>query len=93
LTLTLTKKLTWAFRTTSNIRDRDRTQTGGTLISQNNNLLQRINQNNFSHGSGTDVDFNIDFNHKYKKKGEELTANVNYSTDKNNNFDNLLRRV
>ncbi|MEO6977028.1 MAG: TonB-dependent receptor [Mucilaginibacter sp.] len=88
--INLDDKTTLGFSDNINIRDRDRTQTGATLISQNNNLLQRINQNNFSHGSGTDVDFNIDFNHKYAKKGEELTANVNYSTDKNNNFDNLL---
>jgi len=32
----------------------------------------------------------MDFDHKFKTKGEDFSANVNYSTDKNNNLDNLL---
>ncbi|HEY8929233.1 MAG TPA: TonB-dependent receptor [Mucilaginibacter sp.] len=88
--INLDPKTTLGFATNINIRDRDRLQNGATLISQNNTLLQRINQNNASNGSGTNLNFNVDFDHKYKKKGEELTANVNYGTDKNNNFDNLF---
>ncbi|WP_157740958.1 outer membrane beta-barrel family protein [Mucilaginibacter xinganensis] len=88
--INLDPKTTLGFSTNVNIRDRDRLQTGSTLITQNGILQQRIGQNNASNGSGTNLDFNMDFSHKYKKKGEELTANVNYGTDKNNNFDNLI---
>lgn len=88
--INLDPKTTLGFSTNVNIRDRDRLQNGNTLITQNGTLMQRINQNNSSNGSGTNLDFNIDFDHKYKKKGEELTANFNYGTDKNNNFDNLF---
>ena len=88
--INLDPKTTLGFSTNVNIRDRDRFQNGATLITKNGTLLQRINQNNSSIGSGTNLDFNIDFDHKYKKKGEELTANINYGTDKNNNFDNLF---
>lgn len=88
--INLDPKTTLGFSNNINIRDRDRNQSGNTLISRNNNPLQRITQNNTSNGSGTNLDFNIDFDHKYKKKGEELTANVNYGTDKNNNFDDLF---
>ncbi|MGZ3873448.1 MAG: TonB-dependent receptor domain-containing protein, partial [Mucilaginibacter sp.] len=83
-------KTTLSFSNNINIRDRDRTQNGSTLINDNGNLIRRIDQNNTSTGSGTNVDFNIDFDHKFKTKGEELTANVNYSTDKNNETDNLF---
>ena len=51
--------------------------------------MQRIDQNNASTGHGTNVDLSLDFDHKYKLKGEELTANLGYSFDNNNNFDNL----
>jgi outer membrane receptor protein involved in Fe transport len=88
--LNLDPATTLGFSTNINIRDRDRLQNGTTLITQNGDLLQRINQNNASNGSGTNLDFNLDFDHKYKKKGEELTANINFGTDKNNNFDDLF---
>jgi outer membrane receptor protein involved in Fe transport len=88
--LNLDPATTLGFSTNINIRDRNRLQNGTTLITQNGDLLQRINQNNASNGSGTNLDFNLDFDHKYKKKGEELTANINYGTDKNNNFDDLF---
>ncbi len=87
--INLTPKTTLSFSNNINIRDRDRNQYGSTLISRNDTLLQSINQNNISTGKGTNLDFNVDLDHKYKKKGEELTANIGYSLDKNNNFDNL----
>ncbi|WP_428330475.1 TonB-dependent receptor domain-containing protein [Mucilaginibacter sp.] len=85
----ISPKTTIGFSNNINIRDRDRDQTGSTLINQNGSLLQRIDQNNISTGSGTNLDFNLDFDHKFKTKGEELTANVGYSIDKNHNFDDL----
>ncbi len=85
----LDPKTTLGFSNNINIRDRNRLQTGGTFINQNDTLLQSINQNNISNGHGTNMDFSLDFDHKYKKKEEELTANVTYSVDKNNNFDDL----
>lgn len=87
--INLDPKTTLGLSTNINLRDRDRDQTGSTITNQNGSILQQINQNNVSSGSGTNVDFNVDFDHKYKKKGEELTANLNYGTDKNNNFDDL----
>ncbi len=87
--INLTPKSTLSFNNNINIRDRNRNQYGSTVISSKDTVLQQINQNNISNGSGTNLDFNSDFSHKFKKKGEELTANVGYSIDKNNNFDNL----
>jgi outer membrane receptor protein involved in Fe transport len=87
--ITLSPKTTLSFTNNINLRDRDRNQSGNTNIVSGDSLLQRIAQNNLSNGKGTNLDFTVDFDHKYKKKGEELTANVGYSLDKNNNFDNL----
>ncbi len=87
--INLNQKTTLSFTNNINIRDRDRNQYGSTLIHAGDSLLQRIDQNNISTGHGTNVDFSADFDHKFKKKGEELTANIGYSFDKNNNFDNL----
>lgn len=88
--INLDPKTTLGFSNNINIRDRDRVSSGLTSITQNGDLLQRITQANASTGSGTNLDFNLDFNHKYKKKGEELSANINYSNDKNNGFDDLV---
>ena len=85
----LTPKTTLSFTNNINLRTRDRNQNGSTLISNGDSLLQSVNQNNISSGNGTNLDFGLDFDHKYKKKGEELTASVGYSSDRNNNFDNL----
>ncbi|TWJ02271.1 outer membrane receptor for ferrienterochelin and colicin [Mucilaginibacter frigoritolerans] len=81
-------KTTISFTNNINIRNRYRDQYGNTSI-VNDSLLQRIDQNNLSNGHGTNLDFTLDFDHKYKKKGEEWTATLGYSSDKNNNFDNL----
>ena len=85
----LSPKTTLGFSNNINIRDRDRNQNGTTLISQNDSLSQQVVQNNLSNGHGTNIDFSLDFDHKFKKKDEELTANVDYGIDKNNNFDDL----
>jgi outer membrane receptor protein involved in Fe transport len=84
----LDPKNTLSFSDNINLRTNDRTQTGGT------NLIDRgrpetISQNNFSHSAGTNLDFNLDFDHKFKKKQEELTANIGYSHDNNNHYDYL----
>lgn len=87
--ITLNPKTTLSFTNNINLRTRDRNQNGSTIIANGDSLLQRINQNNLSHGTGTNLDFTTDFDHKFKKKGEELTATLGYSIDKNDNFDNL----
>jgi len=72
-----------------NIRDRDRFQNGGTTIMKQGVLTQGLNQNNGSNNSGNNFDLNADFNHKYKKQGQELTANVGYSSQKEDGDENL----
>ncbi len=73
-----------------NIRDRDRFQYGGTNITRRNVLTQSLSQNNFSGNSGNNIDLNADFSHRYKKPGQELTANFGYSTEKEDGTENLL---
>lgn len=82
-------KTTISFSDNINIRDRDRIQTGGTNISSDGVLLQTLNQNNSTHASGNNLDFNLDFDHKFKKPQEELTANIGLSTSHDNGYDNL----
>lgn len=72
-----------------NIRDRDRFQDGVTNTSSQNVLRQLTTQNNFSGNSGTNIDLNADFSHKYKKQGQELTANIGYSTEKEDGNESL----
>jgi outer membrane receptor protein involved in Fe transport len=72
-----------------NIRDRDRYQTGNTSITTRNALAQQLIQNNFSGNSGNNLDLNLDFSHKYKKQGQELTANIGYSSEKEDGNENL----
>lgn len=82
-------KTTISFSDNINIRDRDRIQTGGTNISSNGALLQTLNQNNSTQAHGNNMDFNLDFDHKFKKPQEELTANIGLSTSHDNGFDYL----
>lgn len=82
--INLSPKSVLTFSDNINIRNRDRFQNGLTNITSRNVLLQRLSQNNVSYNSGTNVDLNADFSHKYKKQGQELTANIGYSTEKEN---------
>jgi outer membrane receptor protein involved in Fe transport len=82
-------KTTLSFSDNINIRNRDRLQNGNTQITDNSALLEMLDQNNTSHSNGTNLDFNLDFNHKFKKPQEELTANIGYSTSHDNGFDFL----
>ncbi len=82
-------KNTLSFSDNINIRDRDRFQSGGTTVTQNGALYQKQTQNNTSMGTGTNVDLNLDFEHKFAKKQEVLTANIGFSNDKNNDEDYL----
>ena len=70
--INLTPKSTLSFANNINIRDRDRSQYGSTLITAGDSLIQRINQNNLSTGHGTNLDFTADFDHKFKKKGRRV---------------------
>lgn len=82
-------KTTISFSNNINVRNRTRYQNGATNILGDNNLTQQVLQNNTSPGSGHNYDFNLDFDHKFNKKDEELTANVGYSTGNENNYDYL----
>ncbi|MGN6639989.1 MAG: TonB-dependent receptor domain-containing protein, partial [Mucilaginibacter sp.] len=82
-------KTTISFSDNINIRDRDRIQTGGTNISSDGALLQTLNQNNSTQAHGNNMDFNLDFDHKFKKPQEELTANIGLSTSHDNEYDDL----
>ncbi|WP_462264071.1 TonB-dependent receptor [Mucilaginibacter sp.] len=85
----LDKNNTLSFSNNINIRDRDRFQNGSTDTYLNGVYSQVLGQNNSSYGSGTNLDFNLDYVHKFKKPQEELTTNIGYSTEKNDNTDNL----
>jgi outer membrane receptor protein involved in Fe transport len=87
--INLDKRSTLSFSNNINIRNRDVYQTGPTLISEGNTLLQQVAQNNISTGNGTNLDFSLDFDHKFKKKDEELTANIDFGYDHNYEFDDL----
>lgn len=82
-------KTTISFSDNINIRDRDRIQTGGTNITDNGALSEMLNQNNSTQASGNNLDFNLDFDHKFKKPQEELTANIGLSTSRDNEYDYL----
>jgi ferric enterobactin receptor len=72
-----------------NIRDRDRFQNGATRTTTRNALTQLTTQDNFSGNSGNNFDLNADFSHKYKKPGQELTANIGYSSQREDGDENL----
>lgn len=85
----LDPKNTLSFSDNINLRDRNRYQDGITNISRNGSAFQLQNQNNVSKGTGTNLDFNLDFEHKFAKKQEVLTANIGYSDDRDKNTDYL----
>lgn len=85
----LSPKTTISFSNNINLRNRDVYQNGPTVIDQDGNILQQVIQNNRSNGEGTNLDFSLDLDHKFKKKSEELTANIDFGYDKNNNSDDL----
>lgn len=82
-------KTTISFSDNINIRDRNRMQTGGTNIAEGGLPSEILNQNNHSASHGNNLDFNLDFDHKFKKPQEELTANIGFSTSHDNNYDYL----
>ncbi|QQL49800.1 TonB-dependent receptor domain-containing protein [Mucilaginibacter ginkgonis] len=84
----LDKKTTLSLTNNINIRTNDRLQNGFTNLA-GPTILETITRNNTSNGSGHNLDFNLDFSHKYKKPQQELTANIGYSTSKNDNTDYL----
>ncbi len=73
-----------------NTRSRDRYQTGLTdLFGQSRERTQSTMQDNSSNGSGTNYDINLDLDQKFKRKGEQLTANIGYSNGDEDNYDYL----
>ncbi|GAB2699537.1 outer membrane beta-barrel family protein [Mucilaginibacter koreensis] len=85
----LDKNNTLSFSNNINIRDRDRFQNGTTNTALNGFRTQILEQDNKSYGSGTNLDFNLDYVHKFAKPKEELTTNIGYSTERNSNTDYL----
>jgi outer membrane receptor protein involved in Fe transport len=85
----LDDKNTLSFSDNINIRKRVFNQNGLTTITQNGTPYELQDQNNINSGSGTNVDLSLDFDHKFAKKQEELTANIGYSNDANNSLANL----
>jgi outer membrane receptor protein involved in Fe transport len=86
----LTQKTTLSLSGNLNTRSRDRIQGGTTNIFRPLTMLtQRTIQDNNSEGKGTNIDANFDFDHKFKRQGETLTANVGYSTGDEDNYDFL----
>lgn len=86
--INLDKKTVLSFSNNINLRDIDRFQTGQTHLTTPK-YSQTLTPNNISTGSGNNIDYNLDFSHKYKKPQQELTANIGYSTSKNDNTDSL----
>lgn len=82
-------KTTISFSNNINIRNRTRYQDGQTNILGDNVLTQQLLQNNSSPGTGHNYDFNLDLDKKFRKKDEELTADIGYSTGNENNYDYL----
>jgi len=76
----LDDKTTLSFNANANLRNRNRAQFGNTTIDSNHVLTHYTQQNttSYSHGN-SNYDFNSDFEHRYKKQGQVLTANVGYS--------------
>jgi outer membrane receptor protein involved in Fe transport len=85
----LDKNNTLSLSNNINIRDRDRFQNGTTNTALNNVATQVLGQNNSSYGTGTNLDFNLDYVHRFAKPKEELTTNIGYSTERNSNTDFL----
>ncbi len=81
------KKSTLSFTNNINLRTNDRLQTGTTDL-MGGGLIETITRNNHASGGGHNLDFNMDFDQKFKKPQEEFTANIGYSTAANNNTDN-----
>jgi outer membrane receptor protein involved in Fe transport len=88
----LDDKTTLSFNGNANLRNRDRSQFGNTSIRNSSNALTQYTQQNttsYSHGN-SNYDFNSDFEHRYKKQGQVLTANVGYSIGNESAIDSQL---
>jgi outer membrane receptor protein involved in Fe transport len=80
---------TLSFSNNINIRSRNRYQDGATNITDGGLLSQQINQNNVSKDKGVNLDFSLDYDHKFKKPQEELTISADYSNGHDTNYDNF----
>ncbi|PTQ95892.1 outer membrane receptor protein involved in Fe transport [Mucilaginibacter yixingensis] len=88
--ISLDPKTTLSFSGNGNFRQRDKYQFGNTNTFTNGVLTQTLGQNNQAiSGTNRNLDFNADFDHKYKKQGEELTANIGYSSEHETSNDSL----
>ena len=87
----LDDKTTLSFNANANLRNRNRAQFGNTTVDSAHILTRYTQQNttSYSHGN-SNYDFNSDFEHRYKKQGEVLTANVGYSIGREAAVDSQL---
>lgn len=81
----LSKLSTLSFSNNLNFRNRTRFETGNN-IGLNEQLAQTrlTTQNNTSDGKGFNYDLNLDFDQKFKREKEQLTANMGFSKGDNN---------
>lgn len=90
--INLDPKTVLSFSGNANLRNRNKFQFGDTRITNSQGILTQLtNQNSSSRTLGNrNMDYNIDFDHKYKKG--ELTANVGYSTEREDANDSLITK-
>lgn len=86
----LAEKTTLSLSGNINTRQRTRFQTGTTnQFEDPNSILQQTRQDNRSTSDGTNLDLNLDFEHKFKNPQKVLTANIGYSTGDDDDLDYL----
>lgn len=73
-----------------NLRSRSRGEIGSTFgLNQFQDLSRKNEQDNQSSSDDKSYGFNVDFSTKFKKPKEELTANISYGSNDEDEFDNL----
>lgn len=73
---------TLSFSNSISLRDVTRNQGGLTVTRRNGQIWEEQNQDNVSTRKGTVLNFNLDFEHKFKRKGELLTTNIGFADEK-----------
>lgn len=85
--INLDPKTTLGFSGNINLRNRVRAAFGDTKTFNSTGVLTQLtSQNDRTYNTGNrNLDFSTDFDHKYKKEGRELTANIGYSNGNEGN--------
>jgi outer membrane receptor protein involved in Fe transport len=86
----LTDKSTIGISGDLNFRDRNRDEFGNTFgLNQFQTLSRKNEQNNNSSNKSNGYNLNLDFSTKFTDPKEELSANISYSKNSGEDFDNL----